>query len=70
MAKPTPSSQPQLDERIAALRTDIDNYIDSLVAAQKKETPGIPAGVLRNLLTARSGDCQCRAYLQIAEAAL
>jgi hypothetical protein len=57
--------QPPLKERIEALRAEIDAFIDAL--AEKDAGLGVPVGVLRNLLTARSGGCECRAYLQNVE---
>ena len=57
---PTP-----LDERVNKLRQDIDLFIDARVREEKKLAPGIPEGVLRNILTARSGGCHCEALLAI-----
>ncbi len=54
-----------LDERIKTLRAEIDAFIDARAAEIKKTTPGVPEVVIRNLLTARSGNCQCRQYLQV-----
>jgi hypothetical protein len=31
-----------------------------------KESPGVPLGVIRNLLTARAPACPCAQYLEIA----
>jgi hypothetical protein len=56
---------PPLDERIKNLQADVDAFIDARVAEQVKTCPGVPATVLRNLLTARTGGCQCAAYLEI-----
>lgn len=65
-----PPSQPKeeeapalapLNERIAALRAEIDAFIDAL--AEKEKCAGVPLQVTRNLLTARGGACQCRQYL-------
>jgi hypothetical protein len=49
-----------LNERIAALRAEIDAYIDELVA--KDAGLGIPTQSLRQMLT-RGSECQCRTYL-------
>jgi hypothetical protein len=54
-------SKPPLNERIAEIRAEIDAFIDALV--DKDAGCGIPRLVLRNMLTARAGDCQCRQYL-------
>jgi hypothetical protein len=55
-----------LNERIEAIREEIDELIDQRVEAERELAPGVPAGVLRNLITARSGGCACEAWLQIA----
>jgi hypothetical protein len=68
LRQPPMQQPPMLDvDRVNALRAQIDSYIDNIVEAQKKDCVGIPAGVLRNLLTARSGDCQCRTYLRLVK---
>jgi hypothetical protein len=54
-------------DRVNQIRDDIDAFIDARVAVLKKSSPGVPDLVLRNILTARSGGCQCLAYLHIAE---
>ncbi|ANW02248.1 hypothetical protein [Bradyrhizobium icense] len=56
---------PPLEEQIEALRSKINTFIDERVVEMAKETPGVPAAILRNLLTARAGGCQCAQYLQI-----
>lgn len=56
---------PPLDERITNIRADIDAFIDSRVTETAKNCPGVPEVVLRKLLTARAGGCQCAAYVQI-----
>ena len=43
----------------------IDAIIDARVAAVAKESPGVPLGVIRNLLTARAPACPCAQYLEI-----
>ena len=50
-----------------SIRDEIDAFIDARVAVLKKTSPGVPELVLRNILTARSGGCQCIAFLHIAE---
>lgn len=56
-----------IEDRINALRAEIDAFIDERVTKEAKECPGVPVGVLRNLLTARAGECQCKAYLNLTE---
>lgn len=57
-----------LEERISQLRAEIDAVIDAKTAAVAKENPGVPAGVIRNLLTARAPACACSQYLELARA--
>jgi phage terminase large subunit len=44
----------------------IDAIIDARAEAVAKESPGVPLGVIRNLLTARAPACPCAQYLEIA----
>jgi hypothetical protein len=57
--EPAPT-KPPLKDRIAALRAEVDKYIDELV--EKDAGYGVPRQVLRNTLT-RGSECQCRTYL-------
>lgn len=60
------STPPALnEERVKGLRDQIDAFIDDRAAAEAKLCPGVPLGVIRNLLTARSNGCQCAAYLAL-----
>jgi hypothetical protein len=54
-----------LEERIKRIRADIDAIIDARVAAVAKENPGVPPGVIRNLLIARAPACACAQYLEL-----
>ena len=57
----------QLDLSLYPDRYDhIDAIIDARVQAVAKESPGVPLGVIRNLLTARAPTCRCAQYLEIA----
>lgn len=56
-----------LQSRIAAIRAEIDALIDKKVTEAAKASPGIPTGVLRNLITNRAPDCQCRQYAVLEE---
>lgn len=56
-------SQP-LEERITAIRDELDKAIDDRVAAIAKDCPGIPHGVIRNSITRGMG-CQCAAFLEL-----
>ena len=57
-----PPPQPNLPDRIAALRAEIDLAIDQFAADEKKKTPTVPEVVIRQMIT-RGSSCQCRAYL-------
>ena len=61
--KPTPT--PPLEMRIKQIRADIDAIIDARAAAVAKDSPGVPLGVIRNLLIARAPACPCAQYLEI-----
>jgi hypothetical protein len=53
-----------LEERIHALRAEIDSEIDKRAEEIKKAMEGVPVQVIRNILTKSSG-CQCAALLEI-----
>jgi hypothetical protein len=55
-----------LEQRVKQIRADIDAAIDAKAQAVAKESPGVPLGVIRNLLTARAPSCRCAQYLEIA----
>jgi hypothetical protein len=54
-----------IEERIRQIRADIDAIIDARTEAVAKENPGVPSGVIRNLLTARAPACPCAQYLEL-----
>ncbi len=56
---------PSLEVRIRRIRTEIDAIIDSRAEAVAKQSPGVPLGVIRSLLTARTPACPCAQYLEI-----
>ncbi len=56
---------PPLEQRIRQIRADIDAIVDARAEAVAKESPGVPLGVIRNLLTARAPSCRCAQYLEI-----
>ena len=57
---------PPLEQLIQQIRRDIDAIIDARAEAVARESPGVPLGVIRNLLTARVGACRCAQYLELA----
>jgi hypothetical protein len=61
--KPAPT--PRLEDRIRRIRADIEAIIDARAEAVARENPGVPSGVIRNLLTAHAPACPCAQYLDI-----
>jgi len=61
-----PTRTPPLEERIRELRADVDAIIDARAQVVAKESPGVPLGVIRNLLTARAPACPCAQYLSLS----
>ncbi|MGY8706355.1 hypothetical protein RAD16_11510 [Bradyrhizobium sp. 18BD] len=55
----------RIEERIEELRAEIDGIIDARVARIAGDSPGVPAGVIRNLLTARAPSCRCAQYIEL-----
>lgn len=56
---------PTLEERIRSIRADIEAIIAERVEQVTKDSPGVPAGVVRQLLTARAPGCPCAQYLEL-----
>jgi hypothetical protein len=56
---------PTLESRIKDIRAEIETFIDARAEAVTKESPGVPRGVIRNLLTARAPACPCAQYLEL-----
>jgi hypothetical protein len=54
-----------LEERIRDIRGEIEGLIDARAEAVASESPGVPIGVVRNLLTARAPACPCAQYLEL-----
>ena len=55
-----------LEARIRQIRADIEALIDARVNLVARESPGVPPGVIRNLLTARAPACPCAQYLDLS----
>jgi hypothetical protein len=64
-----PASAPTLEQRIKQVRADINALIDARAQAVAEESPGVPIGVIRNMLTARAPACPCAQYLELFEEA-
>lgn len=60
-----PTSTQTLEQKIRQLRADIDTLIDARAQAVARESPGVPVGVIRNMLTARAPACACAQYLEL-----
>jgi hypothetical protein len=56
-----------LEDRIRQIRTEIETIIDARAEVVARESPGVPPGVIRNLLTARAPSCPCAQYLELGE---
>ena len=56
---------PALDERIRMIRGEIEAILDERAEMVARQSPGVPVGVIRNLLTARSPTCPCAQYLDL-----
>ena len=54
-----------LEDRIKKIRAEIEAVVNAKAEAVAKESPGVPLGVIRNLLTARAPACSCAQYLEI-----
>lgn len=60
-----PSGATALEQKIRQLRADIDALIDARAQAVARESPGVPVGVIRNMLTARAPACACAQYIEL-----
>jgi hypothetical protein len=58
------SKTPPLDERVTAIRAELDKAISNHAEEIAKECPGVPLPVILNSITRGLG-CQCAAYLEI-----
>jgi hypothetical protein len=56
---------PNLEQRIKAIRAEINAIVEARAEAVAKESPGVPTGVIRNLLTVRAPACPCAQYLEL-----
>lgn len=60
-----PASAPTLEQKIGRLRAEISALIDARAQAVARESPGVPIGVIRNMLTAHAPACPCAQYLEL-----
>lgn len=64
MAAKKKAQEPGLEERLAAIHSELQAFIDAK-AAELKAGPcgdGVPIGVLRGLITRNEG-CLCKAFM-------
>ena len=57
---------PPLEEKIRQIRADIEAIVNARAEAVARQSPGVPLGVIRNLLTARAPTCPCAQYLELS----
>ena len=60
-----PTTASTLEDRVRQIRSEIDSIVDARAVAVAKQSPGVPLAMIRNLLTARAGGCQCAQYLDL-----
>ncbi|MBA7464861.1 hypothetical protein ES703_06670 [subsurface metagenome] len=59
------TSSENLEERIGQLRSEINALIEARAQAVADDSPGVPVGVIRNMLIARAPTCPCTQYLEL-----
>jgi hypothetical protein len=60
---------PPLEDRIRATQAEAKAEIDAMAEAEAKLCPGVPLGVLRNLMTKGRSDIEAFLAIKEAEAA-
>jgi hypothetical protein len=58
-----------LEDRIEMIRAEIERVVQDRVDTIARESPGVPKGVIRNLLIARAPSCACEQYLTLRQQA-
>jgi hypothetical protein len=66
-AKKTPVSL-SLEERLEALQSEIDTIIAELVDRRAAACPGVPRGIVENIVIGRAGGCKCEALKLVRKA--
>lgn len=59
------TSSETLEDKIRQLRSEINALIEARAKAVAEESPGVPVGVIRNMLVARAPACPCAQYLEL-----
>ena len=59
------AQRPALEQQIRRLRKEIEALIDARAEAVAEGSPGVPVGVIRNMLTARAPACACAQYIEL-----
>ena len=64
-----PAPKPKtLPERIADFRAELDAFLDEKAKEAAKDCPGVPLGVVRNMITGRAPHgCQCQAVQNLEQ---
>lgn len=60
-----PANAETLERKIRQIRADISALIDTRARTVARDSPGVPLGVIRNMLVARSPTCPCAQYLEL-----
>jgi hypothetical protein len=53
-----------LSEKINQVRAEAEAFLDAKAAQLAEDSPGVPVGVLRNLIAARAPGCSCLQVLR------
>ena len=66
LLKSNPPKPVQLEDRIDALRAEIDAEINKRAGALKESMSGVPLATIRAILI-KNNPCQCAAYLHVLD---
>jgi len=67
LKKPLPQPPASLEQRIDAIRAEVEALIQDRIALEKAQCPGIPEPCLRQMFDAKYGRCKCLAFKQFAK---
>jgi hypothetical protein len=57
-----------LEDRLEALQAEIDAVIAELVDARTAACPGVPRGIVENIVIGKAGGCKCEALKLVRKA--
>jgi hypothetical protein len=66
-AKKKPAT-PTLEERLEVLQAEIDTVIAELVDQRTAACPGVPRGIIEQILIGRAHGCKCEALKLVRKA--